>query len=66
MHDASARAAEQRSGYATLVFTTSPLLLDQCDRVLFAPEGTVVAAGNHHDLVRGDSAYRAVVIRGED
>ena len=60
------RLREQRSGHATLVFTTSPLLLDRCDRVLFAPHGTVIAGGNHHDLVRTNADYRAVVIRGED
>ncbi|WP_165984483.1 ABC transporter ATP-binding protein [Streptomyces sp. YIM 98790] len=52
-----------RSGRTTVVFTSSPLLLDRADRVVFVPEGRVAATGGHRDLLRTDPAYRAVVTR---
>ncbi|MGA5277736.1 ABC transporter transmembrane domain-containing protein [Streptomyces cellulosae] len=52
-----------RSGRTTVVFTSSPLLLDRADRVVFLHEGTVVAVGRHRELVRTESRYRAVVTR---
>ncbi|MEU1266835.1 ABC transporter ATP-binding protein [Streptomyces cellulosae] len=52
-----------RSGRTTVVFTSSPLLLDRADRVVFLYEGTVVAVGRHRELVRTESRYRAVVTR---
>ncbi|MER6291602.1 ABC transporter ATP-binding protein [Streptomyces althioticus] len=52
-----------RSGRTTVVFTSSPLLLDRADRVVFLHEGTVVAVGGHRELVRTDPRYRAVVTR---
>ncbi|MEV6093724.1 ABC transporter transmembrane domain-containing protein [Streptomyces cellulosae] len=52
-----------RSGRTTVVFTSSPLLLDRADRVVFLHEGTVVAVGGHRELVRTESRYRAVVTR---
>ncbi len=55
-----------RAGRTTVVFTTSPLLLELADQVLFAPEGTVVASGEHRELLRGHAGYRAVVSREDD
>lgn len=52
-----------RSGRTTVVFTSSPLLLDRADRVVFLHEGTVVAVGTHRELVRTEPRYRAVVTR---
>ncbi|WP_427762071.1 ABC transporter transmembrane domain-containing protein [Streptomyces sp. DSM 41931] len=52
-----------RSGRTTVVFTSSPLLLDRADRVVFLHEGTVVAVGGHRELVRAEPRYRAVVTR---
>ncbi|MEW1600320.1 ABC transporter permease [Streptomyces sp. DH-12] len=52
-----------RAGRTTVVFTSSPLLLDRADRVVFLHDGTVVAAGGHRELVRTESRYRAVVTR---
>ncbi|MBT2384514.1 ABC transporter ATP-binding protein [Streptomyces sp. ISL-11] len=52
-----------REGRTTVVFSSSPLLLDHADRVVFAPEGEVVAVGTHRELLRGTPAYRAVVTR---
>ncbi|WP_030166952.1 ABC transporter transmembrane domain-containing protein [Streptomyces sp. NRRL S-813] len=55
-----------RTGRTTVVFTSSPLLLDRADRVVLVHEGTAVAVGVHRDLVRTESRYRAVVTRETD
>lgn len=55
-----------RSGRTTVVFTSSPLLLDRADRVVLVHEGTVAAVGSHRDLVRTEPRYRAVVTRETD
>lgn len=55
-----------RTGRTTVVFTTSPLVLDRAERVVLLHEGTVAAVGGHHDLVRSDARYRAVVTRETD
>ena len=60
------RLADARRGLTTAVMTASPLLLDHADRVLFLQDGIVTARGTHHELMHTNSAYRAVVIRGED
>ncbi|AKJ14721.1 ABC transporter permease [Streptomyces incarnatus] len=52
-----------RSGRTTVVFTSSPLLLDQADRVALVHEGEVVAVGVHRELLDGEPRYRAVVTR---
>ncbi|GGZ11801.1 ABC transporter [Streptomyces olivaceoviridis] len=52
-----------RSGRTTVVFTSSPLLLDRADRVALVHEGEVVAIGVHRELVDGEPRYRAVVTR---
>ncbi|MGW7442463.1 ABC transporter transmembrane domain-containing protein [Kitasatospora sp. NPDC054795] len=57
---------DTRAGRTTVVFATSPLLLDRADRVVLLQEGRVVAAGPHRELMRAEPAYRAVVTRGEE
>ncbi|MFI7277391.1 ABC transporter transmembrane domain-containing protein [Streptomyces sp. NPDC049879] len=52
-----------RTGRTTVVFTSSPLLLDHAETVVFLHEGTVAATGRHRDLVQTTPAYRAVVTR---
>ncbi|CAL9603720.1 ABC transporter ATP-binding protein [Streptomyces sp. enrichment culture] len=52
-----------RAGRTTVVFTSSPLLLDRADRVVFLPEGSVVASGRHRELLGTEPRYRAVVTR---
>ncbi|WP_030349764.1 ABC transporter transmembrane domain-containing protein [Streptomyces scopuliridis] len=54
---------ELRAGRTTVVFASSPLLLDHADRVVFIHEGQVSAVGLHRELVRDDPGYRAVVTR---
>jgi ABC-type multidrug transport system fused ATPase/permease subunit len=53
-----------RQGRTTVVFTTSPLLLEHADTVAFVQGGTVVANGRHRDLMKSTPAYRATVVRG--
>ncbi|MFI6437838.1 ABC transporter transmembrane domain-containing protein [Streptomyces sp. NPDC050759] len=55
-----------RAGRTTVVFTSSPLLLDHADRVVLVHEGEVAAVGVHRDLVRKEPRYRAVVTRETD
>ncbi|WP_329460467.1 ABC transporter ATP-binding protein [Streptomyces sp. NBC_01497] len=55
-----------RAGRTTVVFASSPLLLDRADRVVFVHEGKAVAEGTHRDLLRTDARYRAVVTREAD
>ncbi|MFI9469244.1 ABC transporter ATP-binding protein [Streptomyces sp. NPDC052492] len=52
-----------RAGRTTVVFTSSPLLLDRADRVVFLHGDTVAAVGDHRELVRTEPRYRAVVTR---
>ncbi|MTE21933.1 ATP-binding cassette domain-containing protein [Streptomyces sp. TRM43335] len=52
-----------RAGRTTVVFSSSPLLLDRADRVAFVRDGTVVATGTHRGLLAREPEYRAVVTR---
>ncbi|MFD7288624.1 ABC transporter transmembrane domain-containing protein [Streptomyces sp. NPDC059863] len=54
---------ELRAGRTTVVFASSPLLLDHADRVVFIHEGQVRAVGLHRELLRSDLGYREVVTR---
>lgn len=54
---------ELRAGRTTVVFTSSPLLLDRADQVVFLHDETVVAVGGHRELVRTEPRYRAAVTR---
>ncbi|MEU6851355.1 ABC transporter ATP-binding protein [Actinacidiphila alni] len=54
---------ELRAGRTTVVLTSSPLVLDRADLVVFVDEGTATSSGRHHDLLRTDPRYRAVVTR---
>ncbi|GHF22444.1 ABC transporter transmembrane domain-containing protein [Streptomyces morookaense] len=55
-----------RHGRTTVVFTSSPLLLDRADRVVFVRDGRVAAVGAHSELLRRDRVYHAVVTRQTD
>ncbi|MDX3494905.1 ABC transporter transmembrane domain-containing protein [Streptomyces turgidiscabies] len=54
---------ELRAGRTTVVFTSSPLLLDHADRVVLVHDAEVAAVGVHRELVHTDPRYRAVVTR---
>ncbi|CAL9370996.1 ABC transporter ATP-binding protein [Streptomyces sp. enrichment culture] len=55
-----------RAGRTTVVFTSSPLLLDLADRVVLVHDGEVAAVGPHRELVHKEPRYRAVVTRETD
>jgi ABC-type multidrug transport system fused ATPase/permease subunit len=55
-----------RAGRTTVVFTTSPLMLDRAERVVFLAKGRAVAEGRHRELLATVPAYRATVTREED
>ncbi|MFX4292106.1 ABC transporter transmembrane domain-containing protein [Streptomyces bohaiensis] len=57
---------ELRAGRTTVVMTSSPLLLDLADAVVFVHDGAARPAGSHRSLVATDPEYRAVVTREPD
>jgi hypothetical protein len=50
----------------TVLFTTSPLVLDHVEVVAYVEDGKVVATGKHGDLLARQRGYRSLVTRGED
>ncbi|ACZ91097.1 ABC-type multidrug transport system ATPase and permease components-like protein [Streptosporangium roseum DSM 43021] len=60
------RLAKARAGKTTLVCTTSPLVLDRTDQVIYVEGGVVRAQGTHRELLATVPAYTALVTRGED
>jgi ABC-type multidrug transport system fused ATPase/permease subunit len=60
MAEGNARLRQDR---ATVVFTTSILLLNQADHVALVIDGTVAAEGTHESLMN-DARYRSLVERG--
>jgi ABC-type multidrug transport system fused ATPase/permease subunit len=60
------RLVRARSGRTTVVTTSSPLVLDRADVVLFLDGGRVVAEGEHHQLLRDVPSYAAYVTRAEE
>ncbi|MEU8957926.1 ABC transporter ATP-binding protein [Streptomyces sp. NPDC048518] len=55
-----------RRGRTTVVLTSSPLLLDRAERVVFLADGEVAAVGEHRELMHSEPRYRAVVTRETD
>ncbi len=49
----------------TVLFTTSPLVLDRADEVAYVENGRVAAIGTHADLLARDVRYRSLVTRAE-
>ncbi|MCO8275760.1 ABC transporter ATP-binding protein/permease [Actinoplanes sp. TRM 88003] len=60
------RLITARAGRTTVICTSSPLVLDRTDRVLFVEQGRVVAEGSHHTLLAGEPGYARTVLREED
>ena len=60
------RLREARAGHATLIATTSPLMLEHVDVVHVVHNGALVATGTHADLLASSSLYRSIVLRGDD
>jgi ABC-type multidrug transport system fused ATPase/permease subunit len=49
-----------------VLVTTSPLLLDAADHVIYLDAGRLAAEGTHRQLLENHAPYRRTVIRGED
>ncbi|MDN0193988.1 ABC transporter ATP-binding protein [Streptomyces sp. S.PNR 29] len=56
------RLRASREGRTTVVFTTSPILLNHADHVVFMEGGRVAAEGKHAELLT-DARYRDLVMR---
>lgn len=59
----AARLAAARDGRTTVVCSTSPLVLDHTDRVLYVERGRVVAEGTHRGLLDTVPGYARTVLR---
>ncbi|MGW7723911.1 ABC transporter transmembrane domain-containing protein [Streptomyces canus] len=57
------RLHEAREGRTTAVTTTSPLVLDHADTVLYLVDGKLAATGTHQQLLTEEPGYRALVAR---
>ena len=53
-----------RPGRTTVVCTTSPLVLDRADHVIYVESGRVVAEGTHRELLDREPRYAATVTEG--
>ena len=59
------RIKSLRNGKTTVIFSSSPLLLDTATKVALVVNDEVIAVGTHQELLAGNSRYRAMVVRGE-
>ncbi|MFE3036924.1 ABC transporter transmembrane domain-containing protein [Streptomyces canus] len=57
------RLRAAREGRTTAVTTTSPLVLDHADTVLYLVDGKLAASGTHQRLLTEEPGYRALVAR---
>ncbi|MFC9058181.1 ABC transporter ATP-binding protein [Streptomyces sp. NPDC057074] len=62
----AARLRDAREGRTTVVASTSPLMLDRADTVVFLVDGKVAATGAHRDLLDTEPGYRALVARDDE
>ncbi|WP_326635212.1 ABC transporter ATP-binding protein/permease [Nonomuraea fuscirosea] len=60
------RLAKARAGRTTMICTTSPLVLDRAEHVVYVEDGRVLAEGTHRQLLDTSPQYAATVTRGED
>lgn len=60
------RLREARQDLTTVVTTTSPLVLDRADEVVFLADGRAAATGTHEELLRDHPAYRHLVSRAQN
>ncbi|MFI5846010.1 ABC transporter transmembrane domain-containing protein [Catenuloplanes sp. NPDC051500] len=61
----AARLGPARAGRATVVCTTSPLMLAHADHVAYVEDGKVIAEGAHRELLTSEPRYAATVLRQE-
>jgi ABC-type multidrug transport system fused ATPase/permease subunit len=57
------RLSLARAGRTTAICSTSPLVLDRADRVLYVEDGRVVAEGTHRSLLDTEPRYARTVLR---
>jgi ABC-type multidrug transport system fused ATPase/permease subunit len=60
------RLAAARRGRTTVVCSTSPLVLDRADHVIYVEAGSVVAEGAHRALLSKEPGYARTVLREDD
>ena len=60
------RLASARRGRTTVVCSTSPLVLDRADHVIYVEAGSVVAEGAHRALLAKEPRYARTVLREEE
>jgi ABC-type multidrug transport system fused ATPase/permease subunit len=61
----ASRLRTAREGRTTVIATTSPLMLDRVDHVIYVEDGKVLAEGTHRELLDTEPRYLATVTRGE-
>jgi ABC-type multidrug transport system fused ATPase/permease subunit len=61
----AARLRDARQGRTTVIATTSPLMLDRVDHVIYVEDGKAIADGTHRELLSAEPRYAATVTRGE-
>ncbi|MFZ9693456.1 MAG: ABC transporter ATP-binding protein [Candidatus Nanopelagicales bacterium] len=54
-----------REGKTTVIFSSSPLMLDKANRVTVVIDGKAVVSGKHSELLQTNALYRDLVVRGE-
>ncbi|GAB2625779.1 ABC transporter [Paractinoplanes abujensis] len=59
------RLVSARAGRTTVICTSSPLVLDRTDQVVFVDQGRVVSVGTHRDLLHDEPLYARTVLREE-
>jgi ABC-type multidrug transport system fused ATPase/permease subunit len=57
------RLGPARRGRTTVVCSTSPLVLDRADHVVYVEDGVAVAEGTHRELLDSSLAYARTVLR---
>ena len=62
----AARLRDARQGRTTLICSTSPLVLDRAEHVVYVSDGKVLAEGTHRGLLDAEPRYAATVTRAED
>jgi len=58
------RMSTLRKGSTTVIFSNSPLILDQADRVMLVLDGKFFTEGTHETLMANSPEYRELVMRG--
>ncbi|MFZ9309436.1 MAG: ABC transporter ATP-binding protein [Candidatus Nanopelagicales bacterium] len=59
------RIRATREGKTTVIFSSSPLMLDKANRVTVVIDGKAVVSGKHSELLQTNALYRDLVVRGE-